>query len=102
MPACSGIRLQAQISSGQRPRRTGPLSVVQATLCQLLAVSVRRAFDIWERLKFTFEASAYNLDGHVDFGGPSTNWSQTSTTFGVVSGQANSPRDIQLSGRFDF
>ncbi len=65
-------------------------------------ISVRRAFNIWENLKFTFEASAYNLDGHVDFSGPSTTWSQTSTTFGVVSSQANSPRDIQLSGRLDF
>ena len=65
-------------------------------------ISVRRAFDIYERLKFTFEASAFNLDGHVDFGGPGTSFSPTSTTFGVVSSQANSPRDIQFSGRLEF
>jgi hypothetical protein len=65
-------------------------------------LSVRRAFNIYERLKFTFEMSAYNLDGHVDFGGPSTSFANGSTTFGVVSSQANSPRDLQASARFDF
>lgn len=65
-------------------------------------LSLRRAFNIYERLKFTFEASAFNLDGHVDFGGPSTGFSANSTTFGVVSSQANSPRDIQFSERLDF
>jgi hypothetical protein len=63
-------------------------------------LSLRRAFNVWEQLKFTFEASAYNLDGHVDFGGPAT--TVGSSTFGVVSSQANSPRDIQFSGRLDF
>jgi len=63
-------------------------------------VSLRRAFNIWENLKFTFEASAYNVDGHVDFSGPAT--TVGSTTFGVVSSQANSPRDVQFSGRLDF
>jgi len=63
-------------------------------------LSVRRAFSIYEGLKFTFEASAFNLDGHVDFSGPGTTFG--SSTFGTVTGQANSPRDLQFSGRFDF
>jgi hypothetical protein len=63
-------------------------------------LSVRRAFDIYERLKFTFEMSGFNLDGHVDFGGPGT--TVGNNTFGVISSQSNSPRDLQASGRFDF
>jgi hypothetical protein len=63
-------------------------------------LSVRRAFDIYDRLKFTFEMSAFNVDGHVDFGGPGT--TVGNSTFGVISSQSNSPRDFQASGRFDF
>jgi len=73
-------------------------------------LSVRRSFPIYERLKFTFEASAFNLDGHVDFSAPNTTFSSAvpnsvsggSNSFGTVTGQANSPRDFQFSGRFDF
>jgi len=79
-------------------------------------LSLRRSFEIYERLKFTFEASAFNVDGHVDFSGPNTS-SFTSTAgapgvgnatsggsnaFGTITGQANAPRDFQFSGRFTF
>jgi hypothetical protein len=63
-------------------------------------VSLRRAFGIWERMKFTLEVSAYNVDNHVNFSAPST--TVGSTSFGVVSAQANSPRDLQASARIDF
>jgi hypothetical protein len=79
-------------------------------------LSLRRSFAIYERLKFTFEASAFNVDGHVDFSAPNTS-SFTSTpgspgvgnatsggsnAFGTITGQANTPRDLQFSGRFSF
>jgi len=56
-----------------------------------------------------FEASLFNVDGHVDFSGPNTTFSSVvpngstgSNAFGTVTGQANKPRDAQLSARFDF
>ena len=63
-------------------------------------MSLRRTFGIFENLKFTFEASLFNLDNHTDFGSPNTVWG--SSSFGQVSSQANTPRDAQFSGRIEF
>jgi hypothetical protein len=63
-------------------------------------LSIRRTFGIFERLKFTFEGSLFNLDNHVDFSGPSTVFG--SSSFGTVTGQANTSRDAQFSGRLEF
>ncbi|WP_160115034.1 outer membrane beta-barrel protein [Bryocella elongata] len=63
-------------------------------------LSVRRVFKIYERPKFTFEMSAYNLDNHVDFNGPAT--TVGSSILGTVTSQANSTRDAQASARLDF
>ncbi len=41
-------------------------------------LSIRRTFGMWERLKFTFEASAFNVDNHTDFGGPNTSFGSSS------------------------
>ena len=65
-------------------------------------LSIRRTFGIFERLKFTLEASAFNLDNHTDFSNSNTSWSPGSTSFGTVSGQANASRDGQLSARIEF
>lgn len=63
-------------------------------------MSVRRSFQLYERLKFTFEGSLFNIDNHVDFRGP--NSVVGTTAFGTITGQANTTRDGQLSARFDF
>ncbi len=65
-------------------------------------MALRRSFDVYEpwHLKFTFEASAFNLDNHTQFGGLSV--SAASSTFGRVTSQSNGSRDIQLAARFDF
>ena len=73
-------------------------------------LSLRRQFGIYERLKFTFEASAFNLDNHVDFSAPNVGFSSPtansasggSNAFGTVTGQANSSRRVQFAARFDF
>jgi hypothetical protein len=73
-------------------------------------LSLRRSFPIYERLNFTFEASAFNIDGHVDFGAPNQSFSGTAgqpgvlgtSAFGTVTSQSNSPRDFQFSGRLAF
>ncbi|MGA2889841.1 MAG: hypothetical protein ABSE51_17475 [Terracidiphilus sp.] len=64
------------------------------------ALSLRRSFGVWERLKFTFEGSLFNVDNHVDYSSPAV--SVGSSTFGTVTAQANSSRRGQLSARLDF
>jgi hypothetical protein len=81
--------------------------------------SLRRTFDLWnkENVKFVLEANVFNLTNHVWFGSTSTNASgglgqsfstnvpNTSTaisTLGVVSGQANNPRQWQFAGHINF
>jgi hypothetical protein len=80
---------------------------------------IRRTFDLWknERVKFIFEASVFNLFNHVWFGSPAStadgsigstvggNVTATSNGdpgLGVVSGQANSPRQWQMAGHITF
>ncbi len=78
--------------------------------------SLRRTFDLWKdgRVKFIFEASVFNAVNHVWFGSPAstadgaigssvTSSTATSDTgLGVVAGQANSPRQFQFAGHFNF
>ena len=47
-----------------------------------------------------FRAEFFNLFNRVDFGGPDTN--VLSPTFGVISGQANTPRVIQFALKLIF
>jgi hypothetical protein len=80
---------------------------------------IRRTFDLWknERVKFIFEASVFNAFNHVWFGstastadgsiGSTVGGNVTATTngdpgLGVVSGQANSPRQWQFAGHITF
>ena len=80
---------------------------------------IRRTFDLWknERVKFIFEASVFNAFNHVWFGstastadgsiGSTVGGNVTATSngdpgLGVVSGQANSPRQWQFAGHITF
>jgi hypothetical protein len=71
-----------------------------------LNLSVRRTFKLWrEGSQFVLQADVFNVDNNVLFGGigttlPSTN--AASSSFGTVSSQANSSRDFQFAGRFNF
>ena len=47
-----------------------------------------------ERVHLKFRADALNAANHPRFSGPNT--SVTSSSFGIVSGQANSPRQVQF------
>jgi len=62
--------------------------------------SLKRDVQLTERIKMQFDASAYNLTNSVIFSIGSLN--SSSSSFGRVTGQANSPRDIQLALRFNF
>lgn len=63
---------------------------------------LRRTFSIHEGLAFVFEADCLNTTNHVTFASPNVSWSQGSTSFGTVSGIANSPRDFQFAGHINF
>jgi hypothetical protein len=71
---------------------------------------LRRTFDLWKdgRVKFVFEASVFNAVNHVWFGSSAStaDGSIGSTTgspsLGVVTGQANSPRQWQFAGHVNF
>ncbi len=76
-----------------------------------LDISVGRAFDLTEKLKFTIRAEAYNATNHTNFEAPSTSLALAansagqpyfnSPNFGVITG-ANPARFLQLVARFDF
>ena len=63
-------------------------------------MSIRRTFGLIEKLRFTMEASMFNLDNHTDFGAPNT--VVGSAAFGTITSQANQARTAQLSGRLEF
>jgi hypothetical protein len=56
-------------------------------------VSLAKTFSVKERFRIDFRAEAFNVFNRVVFGGPQT--SLNSNTFGVVSSQANAPRQMQ-------
>ena len=58
-------------------------------------VSVGKAFPFTERFRLDFRAEAFNLFNRTVFSNPTTNLN--SSAFGQVSGQANSPRDLQMA-----
>jgi outer membrane receptor protein involved in Fe transport len=75
---------------GDAPRKN-PQVRVFPTLNENM--SMAKTFSLGERLHLDFRAEAFNLFNRVVFGGPQT--SLNSTTFGVITSQANSPRQMQ-------
>jgi hypothetical protein len=65
-----------------------------------LDTSVIRSFPFWGERSFQFRAEAFNVFNHPVFGIPSKDVSTTS--FGSVSSTANSPRQMQFSGKIIF
>jgi hypothetical protein len=64
-------------------------------------LSVRRVFPIRESWKFTLQADAFNLPNIVNFSAPTVG-AYLGSAFGTITSQANQPRKLQLSARFDF
>jgi hypothetical protein len=63
-------------------------------------LSIFKTFTIMERYRAEFRAEALNFLNHPLFSNPNTNFS--SSSFGVITTQANLPRSIQLGIRFAF
>ena len=90
----------AQYLIGSAPR-TKPLNLNNPGTWDLDS-GLRRSFPIHESWEFVFEADCLNTTNHVVFSGPNVSWSQGSTSFGTVTGIANSPRDFQFAGHINF
>jgi hypothetical protein len=63
-------------------------------------LSVFKNFRVTERLRLQFRAEALNAFNTPRFSGPNT--SVTSSSFGVISSQANAPRQIQFGLKLMF
>ena len=57
-------------------------------------LSLFKTFDITARLRTQFRVEALNAFNRVQFSAPNT--SVTSSSFGVITGQANAPRQLQF------
>jgi hypothetical protein len=73
---------------------------VRAPSGENIDLSVFKSFRPIERLTAEFRAEAFNLLNQVVFGMPTTVLS--SNQFGVISSQANSPRQIQFALKLLF
>ncbi len=64
-------------------------------------VSLKRTLAIHENMNLLLDISAFNVTNSFIPGSPAVSTS-TASTFGVITSQANSSRDIQLAARFQF
>jgi hypothetical protein len=63
-------------------------------------ISVQKSFGFTERVRMDFRWEVFNIFNRVIFGGP--NASITSPTFGQITGQFNSPRQMQFGLKLYF
>jgi hypothetical protein len=87
----------APFTFGDAPRT---LSNVRAPSTHNLDFSVFKNFAATEKVNVQFRAEAFNLLNQVVFGNPNTVLS--SGQFGVISSQANTPREIQFALKILF
>lgn len=66
-----------------------------------LDASLLKDIHITEGAYFQLRFETYNTLNHPNFGAPAVS-SATSSAFGTITSQANSPRAVQLGGRFVF
>jgi hypothetical protein len=63
-------------------------------------ISLGKSFNLTERFRLDFRAEAFNLFNRVVFSNPNTNLN--SASFGLVTGQSNSARQMQLALKLYF
>jgi len=91
-----------QLPSGFWLATIGPdMESVRFHVHPLLDASMFKKFNIYENVTFEIRGEVYNVANTPNWGNPST--SLGGSTFGTVSPtQANDPRILQLTGRFNF
>ena len=68
-----------------------------------LDMGLGKTFPIYrDRVNLKFRTDAFNVLNHPDFGTPSTDITQASGVFGVITGTTNSARVLQVSLRLEF
>lgn len=80
--------------------RTAPLDLFGFNIWDV-DLTVRRVIPIHESMRLTLQADAFNLPNIVNFSAPTVG-TFTASSFGTVTSQANSPRKLQISARFEF
>ena len=83
------------------------LSSVRTAGAHDLDLSLYKNFHLWKEANVRFEASAYNLTNSVQFGYPSVFWYPTANAadmagFGQITGDVNTPRQLQFGTKFTF
>ena len=73
---------------------------VRADKARNLDFSLFKNFSLTERFKLQFRAEAFNLTNTPVFGAPGT--TVNGVNFGVITGQSNPPRNIQLAVKLLF
>jgi hypothetical protein len=85
------FRLPASFEFGDVPRVNGDF---RAPWPINVNMSINKSFRIREGVRLQFRGEAFNPFNHPVFGTPNAQYG--STSFGVISGQGNRPRNIQL------
>ena len=68
-----------------------------------LDTSLQKRFSVTERFGINFRAEAFNIFNQTNYGFPSSGYSPTSTSFGVVTAATTAPsRILQFAGKIIF
>jgi hypothetical protein len=83
------------------------LSGIRTAGAHDLDLSLYKNFHLWKEANVRFEVSAYNLTNSVQFGYPNVFWypqpdASNMQGFGQVTGDVNSPRQLQFGSKFTF
>ena len=89
--------LPANMTYGDTPRQ---MSYLRRPWSVQEDIAILKSFKIREKVNMEFRASGSNALNRVVFGAPNT--TQNSPDFGRITGQGNSPRNVQMGARVSF
>lgn len=94
-------RIPAQQLVSHRRNFPSLFSSLRQDTVQQVDFSIIKTFRITERLKMTYRCEFFNSTNRAIFNAPDL-VPTTSSTFGKITGQANTPRRIQMALRLVF
>jgi hypothetical protein len=101
IPAGKAFNTAAYASPAQYTYGTAGRNSLRSARYFNMDASVFRQFPVWGERRFEFRVEAFNLFNHAVFGTPNSDLNNGSS-FGTVNSTANSPRQLQLGGKFIF